>query len=281
MIMHLADSNALRAPGLERYLTASSAHAILLSDWTINEMQKKNALSTSRDSLRLVAKFPDQSFALRPTHDILDERVETSSDAARLIDHQATLDLIALARDLRTVPVPADLEHRMAGVQLRAATMMERLKAEVTEWEGGLVDATRDFTSDELANFRKGEQISDATRMKLFDLLRHTTADFMIRNQAMGGASPMRLGTAATMFGFRYSLCTLIYYLQWVQIGRQRGMPVERRMNDVIDLQLAAVGTYFSGVLSGDKMLQRVSGTVRPILRGWGTYVGPDWAATD
>ncbi|MGQ3290345.1 MAG: hypothetical protein ACT6UL_21450, partial [Sphingopyxis sp.] len=79
-------------------------------------------------------------------------------------------------------------------------------------------------------------------------------------------------------FERRLTLCTTIYYLEWVRIGRQTGLKVDLRVNDVIDMQIAAVGTFFCGVFSLDKRLQGISQTARSILRQWGTYVGEDWS---
>ena len=79
------------------------------------------------------------------------------------------------------------------------------------------------------------------------------------------------------MFGFRYSLCVLLYTLGWVRTGSQKGRKVEQRVRDVIDLQVATVGTFLDGVLSLDKGLQEVSRSARHLLRLWGAYVGDDW----
>lgn len=78
------------------------------------------------------------------------------------------------------------------------------------------------------------------------------------------------------MFAFRYSLCVTIYYVIWVQSGRQTAQTLERRVNDVVDLQVAAMGTFFSRVVSDDQRLQRVSISARQVLRNWGAYVGSE-----
>lgn len=72
----------------------------------------------------------------------------------------------------------------------------------------------------------------------------------------------------------------LLYTLGWVRTGSQRDRPVKKRVNDVIDLQVATVGTFFNGVLSRDKNLQEVSRAARHLLRLWGAYVGEDWIPT-
>lgn len=69
----------------------------------------------------------------------------------------------------------------------------------------------------------------------------------------------------------------MIYYIFWVQNGRQTGRAEHLRVNDVVDMQLAAMGTYFNGVLSTDALVWNTSQAVRAILRQFGAYVGEDW----
>ena len=87
----------------------------------------------------------------------------------------------------------------------------------------------------------------------------------------------MLLRDAMGLFAFRYSLCMLLYYMEWVRVGRTVGKNLPRRVNDVVDMQIAAMGTFFNGVLSADDNLQIVSNTARRVLRGFGAYVGTDW----
>src|SRR3546814_8271427 len=80
MIIIVFDKNLMRAPAMEEFLAMDRNHAVALSDWTIIEMQKKNALTTSRESLAIAAKFPDQVFTLRPVGDILDDEVRSKDE---------------------------------------------------------------------------------------------------------------------------------------------------------------------------------------------------------
>lgn len=280
MITLLADSNALRHSGLEQYLRASRDHAIALSDWTLTEMRKEYALSVSRNSLRLVARFPNQCYAMKRTDLLLEYRVRNLDDSAELIDYQETLELRSLAQSLWRVPPPKGLTAFMRHLEDEAAGFIARLRHEVEGWEDQMIEATAVFDRAEVSLLRgSGEgAIPPATMQKVFDLLLYTTRDFMVRNQQKGGSEPMKVGDAMNMFGFRYSLCVLLYTLGWVRTGSTRGRLLERRVNDVIDLQVAAVGTFFNGVLSGDGKLQEVSHGARHLLRLWGAYVGNDWS---
>src|SRR3546814_18411759 len=94
----------------------------------------------------------------------------------------------------------------------------------------------------------------------------------MIDNQQKQGAEPMKVKDAMNMFAFRYSLCVLIHTLAWIGEGASRGQKLEKRVNDAIDLQVVAVGTFFEGAFSGDKQVRDVSLVARSLLRHWGAY---------
>ncbi len=277
MITLLADSNALRHPGLKAYLQSSREHAIALSDLTLVEMHKSRALSTSRESLQIVAYHPQQTYALRRTHEILGENITSAEQTHVLFDYEATAYLIDLSRRLLTLPPPVGLAEEMAQHEAGAQLIMARLTQEVSALEPGLVSAAKDFTQDELTQIRTMKNVLEGTRRKLLNLLKETTGSFILQNQEPGRRAPIMLRDTMGQFAFRYSLCTLLYYMEWVRIGRQTGKKLPLRVNDVVDLQLAAMGTYFNGVLSADGNLQIVSNTARGVLRGFDAYVGEDW----
>lgn len=280
MTLLIADSNALRYPGLEQFLAASHDHALCLSDWTLTEMRKKDALSTSRDSLKIVFKFPRQCFALRRTDLLLEDQIGNKEGAERLIDARATLELRQLSEALWRIPPPLWLKSEMKGIERDAVELIARLRADVEAWDDEMVDAVGVFSQAEVSLLRspKTETIPHDTMRKVFDLLLHTTRDFMIRNQQRGATEPIKVSLAMRMFAFRYSLCILLYTLGWVRTGSQSSPQIEKRVNDVIDLQIATVGTFFNGVLSRDAKLQEVSQAARHLLRLWGAYVGEDWS---
>lgn len=277
MITLLADSNALRHVGLKAYLQASRDHAIALSDLTLVEMRKSKALATSRESVRIAAQFPTQLFVLRRTDQILDENVTCEAATHALFDYDETIQFAALCRRLQTLPPPPGLAEEMGEHEANARLIMSRLADQVAELEPGLVNAARDFTQAELTQIRTVQHIEDSTRRKLLNLLKQTTGSFILQNQYPGRRAPMLLRDAMGLFAFRYSLCMLLYYMEWVRVGRTVGKKLPRRVNDVVDMQIAAMGTFFNGVLSADDNLQIVSNTARGVLRGFGAYVGTDW----
>lgn len=240
-------------------------------------MRKSNALSTSRQSLQIAAQFPRQFFVLRRTHEILQERITSAKEIHCLFDYEGTVQFTALCRRLQTIPPPAGLKEEMALHEADARLIMSRLAEEVASLEPGLIDAANDFTEKELTQIRTTNDVEDSTRRKLLELLKQTTGSFILQNQEPGRRTPMLLRDTIGLFAFRYSLCMLLYYMEWVRTGRTVGKKLPRRVNDVVDMQVAAMATFFNGVLSADQDLQVVSNMARGVLRGFGGYVGEDW----
>jgi hypothetical protein len=67
-------------------------------------------------------------------------------------------------------------------------------------------------------------------------------------------------------FIFRYSLCMFVVFMNWMRVGSTRNVAVEKITNDKIDANFASYATYFSGVLSKDKKLNRIHSEARHIL---------------
>jgi hypothetical protein len=60
---------------------------------------------------------------------------------------------------------------------------------------------------------------------------------------------------------------------------RERQRSIER-LNDVVDMQKIAMGTFLNGLLSKDGEMQEISVFARAALRKWGAYVGEDFPAS-
>ena len=275
----VADSNALRNPALKDYFHRSRENSILLADTTLIEMWKRNAVFTSKNSLLIASQFLDRVFVLKKTHEVLDYQITDENGAASLIDYQATLEIRRLCRDLMTLPEPESVVEEMAEKELMAKRYIAELQQQIADLEAGLVDVTKQFNSDQIRQLRTGNGVTTETKKMLLELWKETTGRFMIDNAMVKPKSAMLFKDTLGMFASRYSLCMMIYYVLWVQKGRQTGQE-HLRLNDVIDMQIAAMSTFFNGMLSTDALAFNTSRAVRAILANYGAYVGEDWMLT-
>jgi hypothetical protein len=139
-----------------------------------------------------------------------------------------------------------------------------------------MIKLVAEFSASEVSRIRRFQPVDEATKRKVWELLKDTTRDSIVRNQLPPEGYKLGIRDAMGMFAFRYALCIMIYYLNWVADG-STVKKLDRRVNDVIDLQIAAMATFFNGVLSMDKQVRSVSQGARAALRNFGSFVGDDW----
>ncbi|WP_233998198.1 hypothetical protein [Erythrobacter sp. QSSC1-22B] len=272
----IADSNALRDPSLKDYFLRSRKNGILLADTTLIEMWKRSALFTSKNSLLIASQFLDRVFVLKKTHEVLELDITNEEQANLLIDYQATVELRAVCHDLMTLPEPPLLRSFMAEKEEMAKHYISELHVQTTDLEAALVDVTKQFKPDQIKQLRTGEGVTEQTKRILFQLWRDTTAQFIVDNGVPHHEKGTLFKDVLGQLPARYSLCMLIYYVLWVQKGRQTGQQ-HLRLNDIIDMQIAAMSTYFNGMLSRDALAFNTSRAVRAVLANHGAFVGKDW----
>lgn len=268
----LVDSNFLRSSDLRDFLKASSENAIVIDHLVLFEIFKRNPLLTSRESLAIAAEFVEQLYVIKPTHRWLNEVITSDCDLDRLIDLVATDDLRDLCQGLFDDPPPDSVTSRMAARHAEAVNYVDRLSEEMGEYEVALLARAQQFSAGQLAEIRTGNVISDETREKINALLYEITGHFILSYQDPNRTEPLNTATAKNMFAFRYALCVVLFYLEWVQLGRS-SKKLTKRLNDIIDLQIAAVSTFFSGVASNDARTRTVARGATHMLAKWGAFI--------
>lgn len=273
-LLVMADGNFLRDVRLRRYLSANTQHGLVLADLTVIEMFKKNAIGTARGSLKILADFPNQIFALKPTHLWLDTKVLSEADLQHLIDPDRSDELRQLSIDYKCEGVINGFADRMKAHEIEASQYMRQLSCQVQTLESSLQELLKEFRADELTQIRTGQGITGALQKKMFNLVDEVTVEFVRANQEPGRSAPLMRSEAHGMFAYRYALCVVIGFTRWVSIGRQV-KSLERRLNDVVDTQIAATSTYFNDVLTNDRDLHFVASNARDVLRHLRAFVRP------
>lgn len=270
----MVDSSFLRNERLRTYLSANAKHRLVLADQTLVEMFKKNALGTARNSLKILADFPDQVFALKPTHLWLDAKVLSEPDLQHLIDPERSADLRQLSIEYKSEEAIHGFADRMMAREREASQYIRQLGDQVQTLETSLQDLLMEFRTDELVQIRTGKNTTDELRQKIFKLVDEVTVEFVKTNQDPGRTAPLRRSEAHGMFAYRYALCVVISFTRWVSIGRQV-KSLERRVNDVVDNQIAATSTYFNGLMTNDRDLHYIASSARDVLKHLRAFVRP------
>lgn len=273
MLMMVSDSNFLRKPMLARYLAQGLDYKLLLADLVIMEMRKTNALSTSRESLQIVSGYLPQIFVLRDVYQIMCTRVTRFEETDALFDYYQSGGLQDLCDDLYRFPPSPNLVRYFDEAGDLARRQITQLREGVASVEPAMIEAADEFNDAELRQLRRMRGVRPETQDKVLKLMQRVGGELIREATGRKRLAPMKWKDALSMFAFRYALCATLYYLFWVKDG-QPTRKLERRLNDIVDLQLAALGTFFGGVLSEDRKLLLVSANARAILRQMDAYVG-------
>lgn len=268
----LVDSNFLRVPNLRDFLAQSSENAIALDHLVLFEIFKTNPLLTSRKSLLIAAEFVDQVYVIKPSHRWLNKVITCEEDLEGLIDEDATAALRECCHGLFDDPPSQDVASYLAAREVEAAQYLARLTDEMGEYEEALRDRAAQFSKGQLTEIRTGVDVSDKTREQISEMLHEVTGHFILSYQEPGRTQPLATAMARNMFAFRYALCVVLFYIEWVQSGRtSKGLT--KRVNDIIDLQIATASTFFSGLASNDALTLSVGRAATRLLAQWGAFI--------
>ena len=67
---------------------------------------------------------------------------------------------------------------------------------------------------------------------------------------------------------FRIALCDYLLMLSWISEGSPQFIKSKKMLNDAVDVNFAALATFFDGILSLDKKLNRIYARASYFLKG-------------
>ncbi len=129
------------------------------------------------------------------------------------------------------------------------------------------------FTRDELTELRNRLARSASTQIKLLDLMFEQTRVLYTQGGIEEQFWPKTVIDAINTFPFRYALCTTLLFSQWVQEGKPMAKKPEKIVNDIVDVNVAAMATFFDGVLSNDARVLALHSEARYVISQIGGYL--------
>jgi hypothetical protein len=270
----IVDSNYLRSPELVTYLEASVSNKVALASPVQLEMFKTNAVSTLIGSLEHLRKHHRQVLVLRPVADIYSQPFQSAAAVRTMIDRKQTALLPRYYDLLLTIDKSASMTRQLAEQQKEAEDQFSDLLIQAGHIQPIFTKLLKRFTRDELNQLRTRTPYSAATQVKLLTLMYDLSRDMFIETGVAIEKIPFLNLHALHYFIFRYAMCMVIVYTRWVHVGRPLATKSAKLANDIVDMHVAALGTFFSGVLSNDARLMAVSDEARYLLRVMPTYVG-------
>lgn len=265
----IADSNFLQKPVLRNYLSASRSHRIALAEEVLVEMHKREPACTIRENLEVARGFPGQVVVLRGVTGIYGMPIRSAADSRKLIDQRQTTGFAQWYDDVLQSQQGDVMTGFLAGAQEQAQARVNEIAATVEHLQPTFRKVKELFDEDQLAQLRKRIPYADGTQRKLLDIM-YAMSRALFENANVSERHYPRLNVHAfRYFIFRYAMCMTLLYTRWVHIGNLSD-DSNKLVNHVIDMHLAALATFFGGVLSDDKMLVDVHREARFLLRASG-----------
>lgn len=259
------DTNQLRESSLNDFLARSPKNKAVLIDYCAMEIYKPGALDAVSNSLIILKHFSDQVLVLKGTMAICGQRGRKAGLQRRLIDEAQTANFQQFVTDVEAATA-GDLIRRRAVAEHSesAISQMNRILPDV----GTLIDVmptiAAKFSNEEKALLKAGIVNSTPTVKKIlidvFEISAHTFANH---------PSVHRLPTTNELphtFIFRLVLATYLMAMERLLSGALTNAKPEKLRNDMIDMYFVSYGTFFDGVLSSDKRVNKIYKQVTSFL---------------
>jgi hypothetical protein len=259
------DSNMLRSPILEGFLSRSKAHKAVLCDYVSMEMYKGDPTVAARESMAILGRYATQVVILKTTGKVVPLRGRVTGLRRRLIDERQTRDVPTYFAKLSAAHLRpwVDAELRVMGdVAAAHFAKLQRDAHEATEIFAAV--AKESFSQDDISQFRRGAPYTLETIERIFTLVSQIASQLHWAHPSKP-AQP-KLEEQFNTFIFRNTLCAVLSWIRWIGDGSEPKLSAKRVLNDQVDVNIATFGTYFDGVLSNDRRLELLYAETRSIL---------------
>ena len=263
----VVDSNQLQTPELRAYLSTSTTNFAILTDYVAMEAYKGDALASIYKSMSIVCEYPEQIIVLKSTRLACGQRGRLAGLQRRLIDEKQTREFpryasrLAMAKNGDQRYIDPIIAHGKSATEHMETLLKDALKV------GNAIDElSKSFTKEERTAFRESRNLQS------HELKRAQQSIILIAANLLRSHPQVRCWPNATelpnTFIFRSSLCMYLLALDWAANGGVIGASPEKLRNDVVDMNFAAYGTYFDGLLSKDTKTLKLHQEARLWLSG-------------
>jgi hypothetical protein len=224
--------------------------------------------------------FPDQVLVLKGTKAVTALDARAPGIATRMIVARKEGDFRETVRGLEQLEcgdpsvIRGVLPHNKA-----AFDQMEKALASATGLAEPLAQIASVFERDEISILRRGQPLSQALMHKILALADHMAARFFRRSSQSTEATNAELESEHLHLPVRSRIGLFRRFLD--QSGSQDARATEKVRNDLIDMNFAVYGTYFNGLMSGDKRALRTYFFLARMLDLLGARVPPHYLGSE
>jgi hypothetical protein len=274
-LLKVIDSNYLQDPGLETYLASSRSNRAVITELIAIEMNKKAAVQSAPDYLRILCRFSNQVLILRDSYEWHNRRIRTTAQARSIICKEQTEYFSEFCVSVYEQPQDPRFVDHLEQEEKKARWHIDELTKQSEHQEKVFAAIAERFSTRERGELIARVPFSQSTVTKLLDLVNFVTIQLLDDAEVPEKERPRNMVEALDTYLFRYALCMILLYTRWMTGGgKPTGKRKDRLTNDVVDMQIVATSTFYGGLLSHDRKPVDVSREARRILRGMRAFVG-------
>ncbi len=261
------DSNQMQKARLRKFLSRSSQNQAVLTDFVAMEAYKGNTLNSIFKSMAIVSDFPKQVLILKGSRKLFGCRGRRKGLQRRLVDKAQTdhfsnfVEELQLAKSGNVEMQQQVLKHGQA-----ADEHFSQMLLEAEELRPILDVLGKEFSKEERAILRTQESYTSVMKEKLSRTVVEI-AEHIIRDSPFVHRRPSFEELPNTYF-FRVTLACYLMGITRAAHGDVTSIRPDKLRNDLVDMTLVSIGTYFDGVLSADERVNTMFDEVCIILSG-------------
>jgi hypothetical protein len=239
---------------LAAFLNADGSNQIVISEATMIEIHKARAAENVPKLLAPVCGYWDRVLITRSFHELFAFQGTVNDPAEAILSPQQTEDFPTYCASVVLAPLGAETLSHYAKKQEDAANEHSSLERQAP----GLMRLYRrvianNFSAKDREELRKRKPLSEGLQKKLIEF------SFAIRArlaQQHGEAqTEMTPHQAIDTPLYRYALSLVVYFMHWVKDGEPDRSKLKAAVNQIVDLQIAAIATFYDGLLTREKRL--------------------------
>jgi len=212
---------------------------------------------------------------LRPTATFYHWQLYSSAKVGRLEDAKQTRGFDGYAQGLHDPVNSLAAERHAKTREAEAVQIIAQLTRDSRHIPRTFKEFTRTLRPEQVVQMRTRVGGFDRDlQFRLLNWSRDIAIELIQKVVTPPRYSPNQTIRLTDTFVFRYALCLVLLYTHWVYFGQSVDRSTRKFTNDVVDMHVAALSTFFAGVLSADLSVLAVSKQARFILRSVGGYVG-------
>lgn len=254
MKRYVIDTNSLTTKDLVSYLAASKDHFAVISEATLIELHKIEAAAVARDVLRIPCLFPRQVILLRDEVDLVEMDGTTPRLVRRLIDESQTANFPAYCSTIIQPPLDEVTAAHFARMEAQSKAYMDEFTGRATNIFNLFRAAEGRFDAKDVSHLRKRRSYPIELQTKLIEMA-FAVRCLLIRNDAEARTFPTETRKAINTYLFRYSLFVALYFARWIKANRTDMTNEQKIANQLMDMKIGAIATFFDGLLTSDAVL--------------------------